>query len=72
MTYDRRKRFVLNHLPDNGYRSGLSIIESSSGLLRKGTAYQTFDRMQSEKLIKGKGNGRAWERKYRRSKPWDK
>lgn len=72
MTYDRKKQFVLRHLADGTYHVGLSIIQASGGLLRRGTAYQTFDRMQNESLIRTKGEGRAWERAYRRANPWER
>lgn len=71
MTYERKKKFVLDHLFGEDYRLGIDIITASNGLLRKSTAYQTLDRMENENLIKGKGDGRAWEREYRRLKPWE-
>ena len=73
MTYERRKRFVLDHLFDGEYRLGLDIITASNGTLTRKTAYQTFNRMETENLIKSKGEyaERGWEREYRKLKPWE-
>ena len=72
MSYDRKKRFVLSFLVAGGYHNGLSIVDASNGLLRRGTVYQTLERMQEENLIRSKGEGRAWEREYRRLNAWER
>ncbi len=66
MTYERKKLFVLGFLADHRYHVGRRIVEGSNGLLRRKTAYQTFDRMVEENLIHARGEGRTWEREYRR------
>ena len=54
MSYDRKKRFVLDYLADGKWRYGMEIVEASRGQLLKSTAYKTLERMENENLIDSK------------------
>lgn len=44
MSYEKKKQFVLNHLADGGWHSGVEIVEASRGQIIQKNAYLTFDR----------------------------
>lgn len=72
MTYAHKKEFVLRHLADGKWHSGMEIVEASKGQVLQRTAYQTLGRMEDEQLIKSKRDaisgalGRTVDRLYQR------
>lgn len=73
MSYDHKKRFVLDFLADRQWHHGMEIVDGSRGKLIKSTAYATFERMEGEQLLTSKdGDSRgmlitAAERWYRKT-----
>ena len=53
MSYDSKKRFVLDYLSDGQWHGGSEIVDASRGKLIKSTAYATLERMEREKLLLG-------------------
>lgn len=51
MSYESKKRFVLDYLADGTWRNGNDIVDASRGKLIKSTAYATLERMEREKLL---------------------